>query len=129
MFLFLMFAAFLALFLDLAISRTGQRGACAAIWGCSLLVSNISAYLAGSLEPPRIWLVLALGAPLICLVFGLYSRFAQANQDSESEASNLLVRRLKLATLAIALLPISCIIIAKFQMMQIRQSTHAKNPS
>ena len=118
MFLFFLFPAFLILFFGLAISRAGQRGACAAIWVCSLLVSNISAYLAGSLEPPRIWLVLALGAPLICVVFGLYSRFAQANQNSESEASNLLIRRLKIATLAIALLPISCIIIAKFQMMQ-----------
>ena len=118
MFLFFLFPAFLVLFVGLAISRTGQRGACAAIWVCSLLVSNISAYLAGSLEPPQIWLVLALGAPLICVVFGLYSRFAQANQNSESEASNLLIRRLKIATLAIALLPISCIVIAKFQMTQ-----------
>ena len=120
MFLFFLFPAFLVLFVGLAISRAGQRGACAAIWVCSLLVSNISAYLAGSLEPPRIWLVLALGAPLICVVFGLYSRFAQANRNGKAETSNLplAVHRLKIATLALALLPITCIVIAKFQMMQ-----------
>ena len=119
MFLLLMVPAFLILLVGLAICRTGQRGACATFWACSLLVSNFSAYLAGSPYAPRIWLALALGAPMICIIFAVYSWFAQPRPDGESETTNSppAMRRLKIAALGLALLPISAIVIAKFQMI------------
>lgn len=121
MFVLFLFPAFLILLFGLAVTRAGQRGACAAIWACSLVVSNISAYLAVSPEAPVIWVSLALGAPLICVAFALYTRFVQLSQNGESKLSNspFAVRRFKIATLALALLPISCIALAKFQMTQL----------
>lgn len=86
------------------------------LWACSLVVSNISAYLAGPYDAPVIWISLALGAPMICVIFAVYSWFAQPRLDRESEAPNSTLRRLKIATLALALLPISAVVITKFHM-------------
>jgi hypothetical protein len=120
MFLFLMFPAFLSLFLGLCMCRSGQRTTCAALWALSLVASNISAYLAVSPYAPGLWLALALGAPLICVIFALHSRFARPSQNRELEASYSprSLRRLKIATLALSLLPIVSIVIAKFHMTQ-----------
>ena len=119
-FLFLLFPAIFILLVGLGICRSVQRGACAILWTHSLIGSYISAYLAASSDAPGIWIALALGAPLVCVVFAVYSRFAQPSQARESETPDppLGLRRWKIATLAIALLPVSCIVIAKFQMTQ-----------
>lgn len=117
-FLFVLFPALFTLLVGLGICRPVQRGSCAIIWAHSLVVSNISAYLAASAYPPRIWIALALGAPLVCVVFAVYSRFAQPSQARESETPKppLRLRRWKIATLGLALLPISAIVITKFHM-------------
>ena len=116
-FLFMLFPAIFTLLVGLGICRSVQRGACAILWAHSLIASYISAYLAVSSEAPVIWLTMALGAPLISVLFALYSRFAQPSEARESETPKPpLGLRWKIATLALALLPISAIVITKFHM-------------
>ena len=81
----MLFPAIFTLLVGLGICRSVQRGACAILWAYSLIASYISAYLAVSSEAPVIWLAMALGAPLICVLFALYSRFAQPSEARESE--------------------------------------------
>ena len=117
MFLLLMFPAIFILFVGVGICRAGHRGTCAILWAHSLVVSNISAYLAAPSYAPVIWLTLALGAPMICVIFSAYSWFAQTRLDRESETPNSLnLRPWKIGTLALALVPISAIVITKFHM-------------
>ena len=117
MFLLLMFPAIFILLVGVGICRAGHQGACAVLWANSLVVSNISAYLAVPAYAPVIWLTLALGAPMICIIFAAYSWFAQTRLDRESKTANSLnLRPWKIGTLALALLPISAIVITKFHM-------------
>ena len=128
-FLLMLFPASFILLVGLSICRAGQRSACAVLWAFSLVAVNISAYLSASADSPGIWLALAFGAPLVCVIFAVYSRFAQPRQDfppplsATSKADDpqtlrppLNLRPWKIGTLALALLPISAIVITKFHM-------------
>lgn len=117
MFLLMLLPAFLFLLVGLLLSRSGHRGACARLWAHSLVVSNISAYLAVSPHAPGIWLALALGAPLICVIFALYSRVAQSPGSQSVNLPRL--RQINVALLSLSLVPIFAIVIAKFQMTQL----------
>ncbi len=127
-FLLMLFPASFILVVGLCICRAGQRGACAILWALSLVAVNISTYLMASPYSPGIWLALALGAPMFCVIFAAYSRFAQPRQSCESLSatsktdvpetpiSPLNMRLWKIAALALALLPIGAIVITKFHM-------------
>lgn len=128
-FLLMLFPTFLILLVGLSICRAGQRGACAILWALSLVTVNISTYLTASPYAPRIWLALALSAPVICVIFAAYFTFAKPRQncasrlsvtsksdEPETPNSPLNLRPWKIGALALALLPISAIVITKFHM-------------
>ncbi len=124
MFLIFMIPAMVSLLIGLVICRSGSRGVCAKLWALSLVTSNISAYLAAPPYAPRIWLTLAIGSPLICIGFAIATRFASSDRIEETDASNLgKARRWAIVTMALGLLPISCIIITMVHMANFEANT------